>query len=77
MSTGTTSAFIPSVFAFAQPLNWTAFGIWLTMLLHSHGADILRVKGMLNVGTGSGPVVVHGVQHLDHPPDHLPQWLAG
>ena len=59
---------------FAQPLNWTAFGIWLTMLLHSHGADILRVKGMLNVGTGSGPVVVHGVQHLVHPPDHLPQW---
>ena len=44
------------------------------MLLHSHGADILRVKGMLNVGMVSGPVVVHGVQHLVHPPDHLPQW---
>ena len=59
---------------FAKPLDWTAFGIWLTMLLHSHGTDVLRVKGMLNVGSGPGPVVVHGVQHLVHPPDHLPQW---
>ncbi len=44
------------------------------MLLHRHGTDVLRVKGMLNVGSGAGPVVVHGVQHLVHPPDHLPQW---
>ena len=60
--------------AFAQPLDWTAFGIWLTMLLHSRGNDVLRVKGMLNVGEGAGPVVIHGVQHLVHPPEHLPDW---
>ena len=59
---------------FQEPLDWTTFGIWLTMLLHCHGSDILRVKGMLNVGADSGPVVIHGVQHLVHPPDHLPQW---
>ena len=59
---------------FAQPLDWTSFGIWLTMLLHRHGTDVLRVKGMLNVGAGAGPVVIHGVQHLVHPPEHLPQW---
>jgi G3E family GTPase len=59
---------------FAQPLDWTAFGIWLTMLLHRHGNDVLRVKGMLNVGDTGGPVVIHGVQHLVHPPDHLPAW---
>jgi G3E family GTPase len=59
---------------FEQPLDWTAFGIWLTMLLHAHGTDILRVKAMLNVSGSPGPVVVHGVQHLVHPPDHLPQW---
>jgi G3E family GTPase len=59
---------------FERPLDWTAFGIWLTMLLHAHGTDILRVKGMLNVDGSPGPVVVHGVQHLVHPPDHLPQW---
>jgi len=59
---------------FERPLDWTAFGIWLTMLLHAHGTDILRVKGMLNVDGSPGPVVIHGVQHLVHPPDHLPQW---
>jgi G3E family GTPase len=59
---------------FAEPLDWTVFGIWLTMLLHRHGTEVLRVKGMLNVAAGSGPVVVHGVQHLVHPPDHLPEW---
>jgi G3E family GTPase len=59
---------------FQRPLDWAAFGIWLAMLLHCHGSDILRVKGLLNVGTNSGPVVIHGVQHLVHPPDHLPAW---
>jgi G3E family GTPase len=59
---------------FQRPLDWTAFGIWLAMLLHCHGSDILRVKGLLNIGTDSGPVVINGVQHLVHPPDHLPDW---
>jgi G3E family GTPase len=59
---------------FERPLNWTGFGIWLSMLLHSHGNDVLRVKGMLNVAESCGPVVIHGVQHLVHPPDHLPEW---
>jgi G3E family GTPase len=59
---------------FAHPLDWTAFGIWLSMLLHRHGTDVLRVKGILNVAASPGPVVIHGVQHLVHPPDHLPHW---
>jgi G3E family GTPase len=59
---------------FQRSLDWTAFGIWLAMLLHCHGSDILRVKGLLNIGANSGPVVIHGVQHLVHPPDHLPAW---
>jgi G3E family GTPase len=59
---------------YERPIDWNAFGVWLTMLLNRHGNDVLRVKGMLNVAEGSGPVVIHGVQHLIHPPDHLPQW---
>ncbi len=59
---------------YEQPIDWNAFGVWLTMLLHRHGNDVLRVKGMLNVTECDGPVVVHGVQHLIHPPDHLPHW---
>lgn len=57
-----------------DPIDWTAFGIWLTMLLHRHGEKVLRVKGILNVEGQATPVVVHGVQHVVHPPAHLEAW---
>jgi G3E family GTPase len=56
-----------------EELDWGAFGIWLTMLLQSRGQDVLRVKGLLNVG-GPGPLVLNGVQHVVHPPEHLDAW---
>jgi G3E family GTPase len=56
-----------------EELDWGAFGIWLTMLLQSRGNDILRVKGLLNVG-GAGPLLLNGVQHVVHPPEHLDAW---
>lgn len=59
---------------FDQPMDWTAFGIWLTMLLQSRGEDVLRVKGILNVIDVETPVVVQGVQHIVHPPTHLQDW---
>jgi G3E family GTPase len=58
-----------------EPLEWTGFAVWLTMLLHRHGADVLRLKALLNVeGARRGPLVLHGVQHLVHPPSHLERW---
>ena len=59
---------------FERPLDWTLFGIWLTMLLHAHGERVLRVKGILNVEGLATPVVIHGVQHVIHPPAHLERW---
>jgi G3E family GTPase len=56
-----------------ETLDWTAFGIWLSMLLQARGEDVLRVKGLLDVGA-SGPVVLNGVQHVIHPPLHLEAW---
>ncbi|HEX9586300.1 MAG TPA: GTP-binding protein [Bradyrhizobium sp.] len=56
------------------PLDWTAFGVWLTMLLNRHGARILRVKGILALEGEELPVAVHGVQHLVHAPTHLSRW---
>ena len=46
----------------------------ISRLLHAHGAQILRVKGLLNVEGAEAPVVVHGVQQLVHPPSHLERW---
>jgi G3E family GTPase len=56
-----------------QPLDWDAFAVWLTMLLHSRGLDVLRVKGLIDVGE-AGPVVLDGVQHVVHRPRHLGAW---
>ena len=58
---------------FDEQLDWTAFGIWLTMLLQARGENVLRVKGLLNVGA-EGPLLINGVQHVVHPPEHLPEW---
>jgi len=60
--------------AFDGALDWTMFGVWLTMLLNRHGDKVLRVKGILNVAGSATPVAVHGVQHLVHPPEHMPAW---
>jgi G3E family GTPase len=58
---------------FDGPIDWTAFGIWFSMLLHARGEDVLRVKGLLDVGE-AGPIVLNGVQHIIHPPEHLDGW---
>ena len=60
--------------ALDEPLDWTAFGIWLSMLLNRHGNDVLRVKGILNVHGSAAPVFVNAVQHIVHPPQHLERW---
>ena len=59
---------------FEQPLDWTAFGVWLSLLLSQHGNRILRVKGLLNIGPDRPPVLLNGVQHLVYPPQHLDGW---
>jgi G3E family GTPase len=59
---------------FDEPLDWTAFGVWASMLLHRHGADILRLKGLLNVAGVPTPVLINGIQHIVHPPSHLQEW---
>jgi G3E family GTPase len=60
--------------AFDDGLDWTRFGLWLTMLLNRHGERVLRVKGILNVADSPTPVAIHGVQHLVHPPVHMAAW---
>ena len=61
---------------FDGPVDWAGFGIWLSMLLHVRGEQVLRVKGLLDVGE-HGPVVLNGVQHTIHPPQHLEEWPDG
>lgn len=57
-----------------EPVDWASFGLWLSMLLNRHGSDILRVKGLLAIRGVERPVVVQGVQHTVHRPEHLERW---
>ena len=56
------------------PLDWARFHDWLGWLRLADGERLLRVKGVLNIAGEEGPVVVHGVQHIFHPPVSLPHW---
>jgi G3E family GTPase len=47
---------------------------WLQSLASLRGPDLLRVKGIVNVAGREGPVVIHGVQHVFHPPRELRRW---
>jgi G3E family GTPase len=60
-----------------QPLDWLAFHGWLGDLRATYGDRLLRVKGVLNVADEEGPVVIHGVQHIFHPPVALRRWPDG
>ena len=43
-------------------------------LIALRGADLLRIKGLLNLAGSKGPVVFQAVQHLIHPPVELAAW---
>lgn len=62
------------VFRTEQSLDWTAFAVWLSALVHRHGQEILRIKGLLNVPGSPGPVVLNVVQNFIHPAAHLAEW---
>ena len=57
-----------------EPISWDAFTYWMDALISTHGESLLRVKGILNVVESDKPVVVHGVQHIFHPPATLDAW---
>jgi G3E family GTPase len=59
---------------FEQPFSWDAFTGALQLVVSLRGADLLRVKGLVNVQGEPGPVVVQGSQHLFHPPVTLDAW---
>jgi G3E family GTPase len=62
---------------FPRPLPYAGLREWLGDLVGAHGEQLLRVKGIVAVQGQDRPIVVHGVQHLFHPPRQLASWPAG
>jgi G3E family GTPase len=58
-----------------RPISWAALSTWLDALATMRGDDLLRLKAIVALSDRPDqPVVLHGVQHLFHPPVLLPQW---
>jgi G3E family GTPase len=58
-------------------VQWSAFAVWLSLLIHAHGEKLLRFKALLNVAGWPGPVVLDAIHHMVHPPRHLAAWPDG
>ena len=60
--------------------NDTAISLWgfelfLELLRSYHGPNLLRVKGIVKLDDDENrPMVIHGVQHVFHPPARLDAW---
>jgi G3E family GTPase len=49
--------------------------MFLDLLRAMHGPNLLRMKGIVGLADQpENPVVIHGVQHVLHPPATLPAW---
>ncbi|PPD45602.1 MAG: GTP-binding protein [Methylocystis sp.] len=57
------------------PFTPPSFDIFIDLLRHTHGPRLLRVKGIVALSDEpERPVVIHGVQHVFHPPHRLDAW---
>jgi G3E family GTPase len=65
-------------FAAEEPIPAAAFDMFLDLLRSVHGPNLLRLKGVVNIAEEpERPLVVHGVQHVFHPPGYLERWPDG
>jgi len=56
----------------------SGFDLFLNLLREAHGPHLLRVKGIIGLDDEPDrPVVIHGVQHVFHPPMSLDHWPNG
>ncbi len=57
------------------PLHAVTLTLLLSALAENCGADLLRMKGIVNVREDpERPAVIHGVRHVYHAPVWLPRW---
>jgi len=58
-----------------EPLKAVSLTLFLEALAEHCGGDLLRLKGIVNIAESPDrPAVIHGVQHVFHPPAWLDGW---
>jgi G3E family GTPase len=64
-----------AAFASDTAIPAAAFDMFLDLLRSVHGEHLLRLKGIVKLAERPDqPLVVHGVQHIFHPPVRLAHW---
>jgi G3E family GTPase len=59
----------------SEPLHAVTLSLFLQVLAEHGGAKLLRLKGLVDVLESPGrPALIHGVQHVFHPPAWLDAW---
>ena len=59
----------------SAPLHAVTLSLFLQVLAEHCGAKLLRLKGLVDVVESPGrPALIHGVQHVFHPPAWLDAW---
>lgn len=56
-------------------VDWSAFAVWLSALLHARGEDLVRVKGV--VRTPAGRLLLQSVRKVVQSPEILPEQSDG
>jgi len=65
-------------FSDPNPISPQGLELFLELLKSYHGPNLLRMKGIVKVSDDPArPVVLHGVQHIFHPPVRLAAWPDG
>jgi G3E family GTPase len=58
-----------------EPIRAVTLTLFLETLAEHCGADLLRMKGLVKIAESpERPAVIHGVQHVFHPPAWLERW---
>lgn len=58
-----------------EPIAASTFELFLELLRSMHGPNLLRMKGIVQIEEAPDtPLVLHGVQHILHPPARLERW---
>jgi G3E family GTPase len=61
----------PARLVLDETIDWTAFSVWLSALLHARGDDVVRVKGV--VRTPAGRLLLQSVRRIVQSPEILPE----
>ena len=61
-----------------KPIPGATFEMFIDLVRSLHGPKLLRLKGIVKLAeTPETPLVIHGVQHVMHPPAYLERWPDG